>query len=272
MAISTSTNYYSNAIVGQPMAGADIDVHERNTTPKFAVGFGFMRADGNVYRYYQAGAAIASPGVLIGTTATNNNLASVDALVVAPATATNVGNEMVKPGAVGSYYVQVTLTTVAANQFAGGTLAITKDTGKGYSYRIRGNTATGDPSSTTFRLELFDKIKVALDNTSDIAISATKYANLSVNAFVLGSTSNIVGIAQAAMSDGNYGWALTRGIGACLASAADTAYGAVIVVASATGTYIQTNTTSHLAFQRIGTTVVPAAAGLQYGIVNVSLE
>lgn len=272
MAIATSTNFYSSAIVGQPQVGSDIDIHERNITPKFSIGFGFQRSDGNVYRYVQYGDAV-NAGQLVGNLATNSNLASTNALVVATATADAVANEIIKPGAAGSRYVEVTLATVANNQFAGGTLIITKDTGLGYSYRIRGNTATGTPKSTTFRLDLYDKIKVGLDNTSDIAITPSRFSNLDTTvAPTLGTVSNVVGIAQAAMTADNYGWILTRGIGACLASAADSAYGAVICLATATGTYIQANTIANLAFQRIGTVVVPAAAALQYGIVNLQLE
>lgn len=63
MAIST-TGYFSNAIVGQPQAGADIDIHEVNSTPKFALGFGFTRSDGNKYRYVQLSAA-TSAGTLV---------------------------------------------------------------------------------------------------------------------------------------------------------------------------------------------------------------
>ena len=46
MAIATSANFYSNAIVGQPMAGSDIDVLERHSVPRFSVGYGFTRSDG----------------------------------------------------------------------------------------------------------------------------------------------------------------------------------------------------------------------------------
>ena len=45
MAIATSANFYSNAIVGQPMAGSDIDVHERSSVARFSVGFGFIRSE-----------------------------------------------------------------------------------------------------------------------------------------------------------------------------------------------------------------------------------
>ena len=231
MAIATSSNFYSNAIVGQPMAGSDIDVHERSSTAKFSVGFGFIRSDGNMFRYVQYG-DVVQPGCLVGNVQTNTNLASTTTLVVAPATAVAVNGDPVsiRPGAVGSRYVEIILATVAANQFAGGYLVITKDTGVGYTYRIRGNTATDNPASGNFRAELYEKIKVALDNTSDIAIAASKYVNLTPFAPVEGTTSNVVGVAMCLTSNNDYGWVCTKGRVGALAKTTNTGIGNVAVV------------------------------------------
>ena len=271
MAIATSSNYYSNAIVGQPMAGANINVHDRHVTPHFAVGFGFERADGNCFRYVQYGAAVVA-GALVGNVATNSNLASTNALCVAPATAQAIAGEILKPGAAGSRYVEVILATVANNQFAGGVLSITKDTGVGYTYRVKGNTATGNPTGGNFRLELCEKLKVALNNTSDIAIAAPKYANLAANTFVEGSATNIVGVAMSAASNDNYGWVCTRGIVGAVSTGDDSGVGNVAVVSLTTGTYEQLITTTSKAYQAIGTIVVAAAAANQLGILNIKLE
>lgn len=270
MAIATSTNFYSNSIVGQPMAGADIDVHSRHTTPQFSLGFGFQRSDGNVFRYVQYAAAV-SAGHLVSSQDTNTSLASTDALVVAPATAAAVAGEIIKPGAAGSRYVQVTLATVANNQFAGGYLVITKDSGSGYTYRIKGNTKTTVPTSTTFRLELYEKVKVALDNTSDIAIYPSKYANLQASALQLGTKTNVVGVAMAAVSTDNYGWICTRGVVGCLTSTTNVGLGLPVIPAMMSGTYIQADTTANLQGRRIGTNLVIGAAS-QYGILDLQME
>ena len=50
MAVASNTNYYSNAIVGVPQVGSDINIHQLDSTPKFAVGYGFERADGAKFR------------------------------------------------------------------------------------------------------------------------------------------------------------------------------------------------------------------------------
>ena len=270
MAIATSSNYYNSAIVGQPMVGADINVHDRHITPHYAIGFGFQRSDGNMFRYVQYGDAVAA-GVLVGNVATNSNLASTNALVVS-ASVISVTGEVLKPGSAGSRYVEITLATVANNQFAGGILAITKDTGVGYTYRIKGNTATGVPASTTFRLTLYEPLKVRVDSTSDIAISAPKYANLAANTFVEGTTANIVGVVMSAASNNNYGWVCTRGVCAAIANSTDTGIGNVAVISLTTGSYEQYNTITCLAYQMIGTILVASTGAGQCGILNIKLE
>ena len=65
MAVSSSS-FFSNAIVGTPQVGADIDVYGSSTSPKFAVGFGFTRADGSKYRYSHFGAA-TNRGLCVST-------------------------------------------------------------------------------------------------------------------------------------------------------------------------------------------------------------
>ena len=264
MSIATSTNYYSNSIVGVPQAGSDIDVMERNVTPRFAVGFGFQRADGNKYRYVQYATAVDA-GVMVGGTTTADNLNSTNALVVATTTADAVANEIIKPGDIGSRYVEVTLATVANNQYAGGYFATVKDTGLGYTYRIKGNTATGTPKSTTFRMELYEKIKVKLDNTTDIAILANDYSDLGT-----GTNLNVIGVTQAAASANNYGWACTAGITTCLQSS--TAVMGSAIVGASNGAYTVTDTTTMLTYQRLGIVVVPAGASGQFGIINLLTE
>lgn len=270
MAISTSSNYYSNAIVGQPMVGADINVYDRNSTPKYAVGFGFIRADGNCFRYVQYGAAVAA-GTLVGNGATNTNLQSTNALVVAPATAQAIANEIITAGSAGSRYVEIILATVANNQFAGGYLVTTKDTGWGYTYRIRGNTATNTPTTGNFRCELYEPIKVALDNTTDIAIAAPKYGNAYNVVPIEGSTSNYVGVVMSAASNSDYGWVCTKGFVGCLTSATNVGQGNVAAASLMSGAYIQLQTLTSLAFQRLGTVIVPGVAS-QLGIINLDLE
>ena len=74
----------------------------------------------------------------------------------------------------------MTLASVTANQFAGGTITTTDDLGEGYTYDIVGNTATGTPVSGDFYLFLAQKIQVAIDNTTDVSIAANFWNNVEI--------------------------------------------------------------------------------------------
>jgi hypothetical protein len=104
--------------------------------------------------------------------------------------------------------VELTLASVALNQYAGGKLIITDDTGEVYTYNIVGNTATGDPASGNIRVELQHPLQVAVDATSDFCISGSRYGNLE------GATTtdfDVVGVTLASQAAGDYGWIGTKG-------------------------------------------------------------
>jgi hypothetical protein len=127
-----------------------------------------------------------------------------DDSVIAPASAVTTTD-----GTVGSRFVQVTIASVTADQFAGGTLHITDDTGEGYTYRIKGNTATGDPATGDIRLSLYDPIQVALDATSDIAITGSLYANLEPATAAVDEV--VAGVTVATQAAADYGFVQTSG-------------------------------------------------------------
>ena len=65
--------------------------------------------------------------------------------VVASASAVAVPAEYpILPGQVGSHYIEATIASIAANKYQGGYLITTGGTGLGQTYRIVGNTATGN--------------------------------------------------------------------------------------------------------------------------------
>jgi hypothetical protein len=120
----------------------------------------------------------------------------------------------VYPGAVGSRYVIVTLASVVAQQFAGGYFNASKDTGYGYIYRIKGNTATDTPASGLIRLELYEPLQVVLSATTDCAIIGSLYNDLRA---ATAATDNIVaGVTCANMTANTYGWVCTHGVCNCL--------------------------------------------------------
>lgn len=200
----THTSYFGNAIVGQPMVGSDYNVYELHTSPRYAVGTGFQRSDGNCYRYVHYGLAV-SKGQVVATDVSESSITGTNC-ISNPTSAGTVDWEKINQGAVGSHYVQTTLT-LSNNQVAGGYLIIQGGTGEGHAYRIRGNTSW---AGTTCRIELWDKIKVALDQTSDPTIIGSPYANLEPATTT--PDYMVVGVAVTNATKDNYGWICTRGI------------------------------------------------------------
>lgn len=209
MAVSTNS-YFSNSIPGVSQVGVNIDVYKEDATPKFTVGFKVERADGNIYRYAHFGAT-AGAGDVVCPDLNESAEAYNDNAIIATNSAFQMPDETagVYPSMKGSRYIVALLSSITASQFAGGYIGISSGTGLGYTYRIKDNKAS---SGTSCTIELYDKIAVGLDATSDIAISPCKYANLEPG--ISGTTQNSfpTGVAVADISTaGNYGWILTKG-------------------------------------------------------------
>ena len=233
MAVASNTNYYSNAIVGTPQVGADIDIHDIHSTPRFAVGFGFERSDGAKFRYAQFGAATAasrlvsvdvSESAIIASIATNTGLASN--------TTTAVAGEAALPGAAGSHYVEVTATPANTQTFAGGYLGVTGGTSQGYMYRIKNSTATGTPSTSRSRLQLFEPLAVSIDTTSDLTIFGSPYANAEAASFTADAL--VIGVTMSAPSAADYAWVQTKGLALCLQDAETGVIGQPMFLSSTT--------------------------------------
>lgn len=205
----TGTNYFNNAIVGQPMAGADFNIYDVDTLPKYAVGTGFTRSDGNKYRYVHYGAA-TDMGEAVATDRSESNISGANC-IQNPTSAGKPDFENINMGAVGSHYIQANLT-ITNNQVAGGYLMISSPgTGEGQEFRIRGNTSW---NGSTTRIELYEPIQIALDQTSDPVIVGSPYANVEPATTAAASTgdSGAVGVSVRGGSAANYGWVCTHGI------------------------------------------------------------
>ena len=176
MALSSST-YYTNSIVGQMMAGADVNILVANSSPKYPVGQGLQRGDGNIYRYCHVGTA-TNAGTLVGPTTASGGATYGAAVVVAPASAVTVPAEPhVTAGSVGSHYVEVTIAAIAANKYQGSYMIVTRGTGVGETYRIVGNTATNTPVTGNLRIQLYEPIQVAFTAATSITIVGSPYTD-----------------------------------------------------------------------------------------------
>lgn len=206
----THTNYFTNAIVGQPMAGNDVDIFASDALPKLALGTRYVRGDGNTYVYSHFGAS-APCGAVVSTDKSESHLSGVNAFT-APATAGKPPFENINMGAIGSHYILGNLT-IKENQLAGGYLTVYGNTGLGLTYRVRGNTSW---AGTTSRIELYEPLHQAIDATSDIVISGCPYANLEpslTSATGAVTVDNLpVGVVTRNQSANTYGWICTKGI------------------------------------------------------------
>lgn len=272
MAYSTDS-YFNNAIVGQMQIGADVDTFEINDTPKYAVGTGFTRSDGCKFRYVHAGAA-TDRGVLVAQDYSESSVTDTDDSILAPSSTYQMDDEVsgIYPGSIGSRYVVLTLASAEADQYAGGYLHITDDTGEGYTYRIRGNTATDTPDSGNIRLQLYDKIQTALTATTDFAITGPMYANLEA----AGTTTDgiTVGVTCASLTATDpYGWVQTFGPTTVLCDTAGTSGMMAQVSQSVAGSYAPADldgTAAHN-YPIIGVIITPGDT-TGHGVIGLRLE
>ena len=139
MAVSTNS-IFANVHPGE--AGLIKESHfNADSSCKYSLGTQKTLSDGRVFRYAHFGADTGA-GLLVAQDFSESGNAEADNIVVVPASANTVTD-----GTIGSKFVEITLASVTADQFAGGYLHTTDDTGEGYCYRIKGNTATDDPAS-----------------------------------------------------------------------------------------------------------------------------
>jgi hypothetical protein len=205
MAVSTSS-YFSNSIVGAPQLGADIDLYAAHTSPKYQVGFGITRGDGNKFRYSHFGALTAAGALTAVDRSESDQYAVIKAGALA-ASLTKVGGETMNVNAIGSRYAALVITATA-HQFAGGYLVVHSGTGFGFTYHIKDNDATSAQITSNTVVQLYDPIVVALDSNSEITITGHNYANLEP---ITTTDPCPAGVAVTNVSASGYGWVQTRG-------------------------------------------------------------
>jgi len=211
MAVETSASKPVNVFIGLGGSTAgNFDKFEMHALPKYPLGFRVDTADGKTYRYAHFGAN-TNRGVCVSSDVSESQLADDDNHIIAPASAAAVVGESLKPGTIGSRFIQYTLASVTRDQFAGGTLVTTDDVGEGYSYGIIRNTATDVPATGDILIELNEKLQVAVDNTTDVSIVSNPWHDVEVattatDAVVCGVSCSTVVAATAP-----YAWVQTRG-------------------------------------------------------------
>jgi hypothetical protein len=202
------SDYQTNSFIA-PAGGGDYNIFEMNATQKNAVGTRVLRADGSefVYAHFltdSAAGTVVGPDVSEG-----GEVAAVDGAVIASASSVTTTDSLV-----GSKFVQMTNAGIVKDEHAGGYLITVNDAGEGYTYRIKGNDATGDTASGDVRIELYDPLQVALTTASDVMILGSKFAQLIKVTGAAGEDNLGVGVTMSNMdvSVAAYGWVQVKGV------------------------------------------------------------
>ena len=231
--MTVSTNSYFSNSIGIPQLPEDFDKFRQDVLPRYPVGFKVELADGRVFRYGHFGAAVTYAGHVVSADVSGSATVENGLTTVAPGSAA-----VTTDGTVGSKYIEITEPSITDSQFAGGYLTVIAGTGRGYTYRIKGNTVCGlpdGPASGNIRMELYDKIQATLNAASDINVIGNKYANL-IGALV-GTDEVPVGITCRGMTAAYWGWVQTKGIAAVAVNTTTTcAIGDILVLAAVNGT------------------------------------
>lgn len=268
MAVSVSSAY-NNSIVGIPQIGGDVDIYEMHSEPRFAIGTMFERQDGARFRYAHLGDADVSQGKLVAQDMSESSEAVDQITVVAPGSAVAVADDSIKPGTVGSRYIEGTIASIAADQYKGGYLVVSNNTGEGYTYRIRGNTASGNPASGNLRIELYDKLQSTLSATSDVVITGPLQGNLEIATITTDDVVGGVTVSSVDVSEKPFCWVQTRGISAVLQQGTWT-LGYIAVIGSVSGAASAMSISNNA--QRPVGIICGVDVDTGYGTVNLSIE
>jgi hypothetical protein len=212
-----SLQRFSKAIVGQMMAGADVNIFATHTSPAYPIGQGCQGASGEVYRYCSFDGPVVQ-GTIVGPNLTNVAKAVTSTAPVA-SPITVQAEYPILPNGVGSHYVEVTLSSIAVNQFQGGKLIVAARTGAGYTYDIKGNTVTGNTQSGAVRFQLVQPLQALLSPSSSIIVAPSMFndlvqVNVSANWQVAGVTMSNIGNNSGVTN--LFGWIQTKGAVGCL--------------------------------------------------------
>ena len=213
MAFSTKS-YHNNNIPGN-IDLAKFNIRESVTEPRYALGTR-VSIGNRTFRYAHFGAA-TSQAMIVSTDISAQGTDSTTKLgIIAP-----VSSNTTTDGTKGQKFVQFTLASMSVNQLAGGYFHVSGDTtgtgtGGGYTYRIKGNSASGvGTSSDEVRIELYDNIETEVTSGASTFIIGNLYADLLRHATSGSIDQLVVGVSLAVQAADDFGWVQTWGPAAC---------------------------------------------------------
>ncbi len=242
------------------------------------VGSRFDLSDGReVVLVQNAGTALGSGVVVQGPAAQSN------ATGLSPATTGTTGYSASYPiaAAVGGKVIQIAsgATAFLANRFQGGYLNVVEGTGLGQTLKVQSNSAASTTSAVVVQLE--DAFTVATSTDSRFTFTINPFGShfgtdFTTDGVIISPATTLTGqtvgvslypIAASTATVAQYGFIVTKGVTACLASST-VALGLDVGVPGGTAgapvTYAVATTT------RIGSTLV-ASASAKYNLINVQL-
>lgn len=211
-----STSYHNNNAPGN-IDLAKFNIRESKTTPSYALGTR-VTIGNRTFRYAHFGVATTQGMVVSTDISAQSSTATTKLGIIAP-----VSSNTTTDGTAGSRFLQFTLGSMSLNQLAGGYFHVAGGTtgtnlGGGYTYRIKGNTATSGPAAGDIRLEFYDKIETTVTSAASVFVIGNLYADLLPHA-ASGSTDQlIVGVSCAVQAADDFGWVQTWGPGSCQAN------------------------------------------------------
>ena len=232
---------------------SSIDLYSSDTVAQHDLGALFFGTNGTAFRYVLAGGSALVVGNVIQSQAED----------------TQFENMGVAAAATGATSVSITngTTTVAANDFAGGSVSVYTTPGLCEEYKVIGNTGGG--SGATLTVYLDTPIRTAWTTSTKVNLKWSPY--FKVIQFPASTQTGIpVGVATFAIPAGQYGWIQSKGVSAALSDGSTFAVGSQVGTPSATAgavTVYAAGTTHSI----VGTVQQAAASG--HGIsVNLQID
>ncbi len=237
----------ATSLIGHSMAAGQPLMSSSAVKMNF-LGQQISSGDGREFVYVLAGATALVPGKLQQS----------------PAEVTGDENLAFAAAAIGATQVTTTTTvTVAANQYAGGLLAITVTPGVGYVYRIKSHPAAAAAAVT---LTLDDAIVVAL-TTSSRGDLINPFSGVIVNPTT--ATSSSVGAGVYPVAAAEYGWIQKYGPAVLLADGAITV-GTNVIASNATAGAVEAGADAADLQSNVGVALTGIAT-TEYGFVKIDL-
>lgn len=216
-----------------------------SATPQAPPGARAASYDGRIYRYCQAGASdLVAGNVVQGPAIQAGNLA------LAVNTTSGVAGVTVQGQGAASVAVTA-VSSVGANVYADGYLAIASGAGQGLLYSINNHAAISTGATGAFNLySPEDTLQVSITTTSTVSIMQNPYKGV-IQSPITTATGMIVGVAGYIIKATQWGWIQTWGPAAVITEGTPALGAPVTGTAISSGGFVAVYTTATLLTQQL---------------------